>query len=249
MLSRDSISYIKGTLERRKREIKHFKIIKGLAFVIAGVVGIAGIVFADSKKTADNYYAKAESLNSGFEELETKQNELENKINEVEVQKQELETEQERLLSEAEIIAQNNERLIKENINLQNTILKAAATGITPQNYTIPEDSEVAVDYSKLEYLGEFEGTAYTPSPDECSNNLGFTASGKAIVPGVSIAVDTQYWKLGTKFYIEGLGYVVAMDTGNAVKGRNRFDYAVFDKEFAFKLGRQKWKVYLVVEE
>ena len=132
---------------------------------------------------------------------------------------------------------------------MQNTLLKAAATGITPQNYEIPKESEVAVDYSKLKYIGEFEGTAYTPSVEECSNNLGYTASGKAIVPGVSIAVDTDYWKLGTKFYIEGLGYVVAMDTGSAVKGKYRFDYAVFDREFAFKLGRQNWKVYLVLED
>ena len=131
---------------------------------------------------------------------------------------------------------------------MQNTLLKAAATGIKPENYTIPEESELAVDYNKLTYVGEFEGTAYTPSPDECSNSLGYTASGKAIVPGVSIAVDTAYWKLGTKFYIEGLGYVVAMDTGSAVKGKYRFDYAVFDKSFAYKLGRQKWKVYLVDE-
>ena len=63
---------------------------------------------------------------------------------------------------------------------------------------------------------------------------------------GVSLDVDTKYGKLGTEFYIEGLGYVVAMDTGSAVKGKYRFDYAVFDKSFAYKLGRSNWKVYLV---
>ena len=117
----------------------------------------------------------------------------------MQTQKQELQEEQERIISEAEMVAQNNERLIKENINLQNTLLKAAATGVKPHNYTIPEESELAVDYSKLTYVGEFQGTAYTPSPDECSNSLGYTASGKAIVPGVSIAVDTAYWKLRYK--------------------------------------------------
>ena len=248
-MGRDNILHIKGTLERRKREIKSFKIIKGLVVTVMAIAGIAGIVFAHSQKTVYNYYAKSESLNSGFQELENKKSELEIEKNEVENQKEELKQEQERILSEAEIVAQNNERLIKENINLQNTLLKAAATGIKPQNYEIPEDSDTAVDYSKLEYVGEFEGTAYTPSPSECSNSLGYTASGKAIVPGVSIAVDSSYWKLGTKFYIEGLGYVVAMDTGSAVKGKYRFDYAVFDRDFALKLGRQKWKVYLVLED
>ena len=33
------------------------------------------------------------------------------------------------------------------------------------------------------------------------------------------------------------------------VKGKYRFDYAVFDKDYAFKLGRKKWKVYLVNED
>ena len=77
---------------------------------------------------------------------------------------------------------------------------------------------------------------------------MGLTASGKPIVAGVSIAVDTRYWKLGTEFYIEGLGYVVAMDTGSAVKGKYRFDYAVFDKDFAWELGRRDWKVYKVIK-
>ena len=234
-MSSDNVLHIKGTLKRRKNDIRKSKVMHFLACGIVVAAGAAGIVFAHSQKTVDTYFAKTESLNSGFKELEDKRSELEIAKNDVENQRQEL--------------AQNNEKLIKENINLQNTLLKAAASGITPQNYTIPEDSDSAVDYSKLEYVGEFEGTAYTPSPEECSNSLGYTASGKPIVPGVSIAVDSKYWKLGTKFYIEGLGYVVAMDTGSAVKGKYRFDYAVFDRSFALKLGRQKWKVYLVTED
>jgi 3D (Asp-Asp-Asp) domain-containing protein len=54
---------------------------------------------------------------------------------------------------------------------------------------------------------------------------------------------------MGTKFYIEGLGYVVAMDTGGAIKGKYRFDYAVFDRQYAKQLGRRKYKVYLVKED
>ena len=133
-------------------------------------------------------------------------------------------------------------------MRLQDTLKIAAGVGIKPVNFDEAEKADTVVDYSKLEYIGEFEGTAYTPSPEECSNNLGLTASGKPIVAGVSIAVDTDYWKLGTEFYIEGLGYVVAMDTGNAVQGKYRFDYAVFDKDFAWQLGRRDWKVYKVKE-
>lgn len=36
------------------------------------------------------------------------------------------------------------------------------------------------------------------------------------------------------------------MDTGSAIKGKKRFDFAVFDKDFANKLGTSYWDVYLV---
>ena len=54
---------------------------------------------------------------------------------------------------------------------------------------------------------------------------------------------------MGTEFYIEGLGYVIAMDTGSAIKGKYRFDYAVFDKQYAKQIGRRKYNVYLVKKD
>ncbi len=36
------------------------------------------------------------------------------------------------------------------------------------------------------------------------------------------------------------------MDTGSAIKGKNRFDFAVLDKKFAYALGQQYYDVYLV---
>lgn len=241
-MGRDRVSQIKAVFNYRKKAIKSKNRIMTLVSLLILTLVVTCGIYVYAKGTVNDYYAKSENLNLGFAELENKKSEMEE-------EKQEFEKEQERILSEAELVAQNNQQLIEANINLQNTLLKAAATGVAPQNYNLPDEKDSAVDYSKLEYVGEFEGTAYTPSPDECSNNLGYTASGKPIVPGVSIAVDSKYWKLGTKFYIEGLGYVVAMDTGSAVNGKYRFDYAVFDKSFALKLGRQKWKVYLVNEE
>ena len=47
-------------------------------------------------------------------------------------------------------------------------------------------------------------------------------------------------------FYVKGLGYTVAMDTGSAIKGKYRFDFSVFDKKFAQELGTREWEVYLV---
>lgn len=242
-MSRDDIApHYKSIFNFRKNELKHKKLIKYISGACGFLVVVTGLVAYYSKDTIVEYEKKHEVLNLQSSELEEKKAQ-------VEEEKNQLEEERIKLLEESEIIAKNNLYLAQENIKLQQSLKTAANVGIKPQNYDQPDEIVSAVDYSKLEYIGEFEGTAYTPSVEECSNNLGYTASGKPIIAGVSVAVDTKYWKLGTKFYVEGLGYVVAMDTGNAVKGKYRFDYAVFDRNYALKLGRQKWQVYLVKED
>lgn len=92
-------------------------------------------------------------------------------------------------------------------------------------------------------YAGTFHATFYTPNCKGCS---GITASGAPARPGVTIAVDPSYWKLGTKFYIEGFGYVVAQDTGGAIKGRNRIDICVATKEEARRLGVKQLQVWVI---
>lgn len=234
MSGRDIATQIKATFNFRKNMIKNKKRLRMLITIcIILVIAVTGISYY-SKDIVVEYTAKHEELSIAKNDLE--------------IEKEKVQQEKEQVLSEAEMIAQTNLYLVEENIKLQESLKIAASVGVKPQNYDEAEKIESAVDYSKLEYIGEFEGTAYTPSVEECSNNLGYTASGKPIIAGVSIAVDNDYWKLGTKFYIEGLGYVVAMDTGNAVKGKYRFDYAVFDRDYALKLGRRKWDVYLVKE-
>ena len=245
-MGRDRVSQIKAVFNFRKSILEHKKRNRRLIGVICMVLVAMFFVFVYANDTVKIYNEKTEDLAAGMQDLEKEKNQIVEQKDELEKQKEEIATEHEKLLSEAEQLAKNNQSIIEENMRLQDSLKMAASVGIQPQNYNIAEEADSAVDYSKLSYIGEFEGTAYTPSADECSNNLGLTASGKPIVPGVSIAVDTKYWKLGTEFYIEGLGYVTAMDTGNAVKGKYRFDYAVFDKSFAMLLGRRKWKVYLV---
>lgn len=241
MSGRDIATQIKATFNFRKNMIQNKRKLRILITTcVILVIAVAGISYY-SKDIIVEYTAKHEELNIAKSDLEIEKEK-------VELEREQVEQEREQVLSEAEIIAQTNLYLVEENIKLQESLKLAASVGVKPQNYDEAEKIESAVDYSKLEYLGKFEGTAYTPSVEECSNNLGYTASGKPIIAGVSIAVDNKYWKLGTKFYIEGLGYVVAMDTGNAVKGRNRFDYAVFDRDYALKLGRRDWDVYLVKE-
>ncbi|MBQ9267019.1 MAG: hypothetical protein IJ217_01885 [Clostridia bacterium] len=242
-MSRSDIApQYKSIFNFRKNEMKHKKLIKGISCACLSLFAVTALVGLYSQDTIAQYAKKHEVLNQQTSELEEQKAQIQE-------EKDQLEEERQQMLEEAEIIAKNNLYLAQENIKLQQSLKTAADVGIKPQNYGQAEEVTSPVDYSKLEYVGEFEGTAYTPSVEECSNNLGYTASGKPIIAGVSIAVDTKYWKLGTKFYVEGLGYVVAMDTGNAVKGKYRFDYAVFDKSYALKLGRQKWNVYLVKED
>lgn len=139
-----------------------------------------------------------------------------------------------------------NKELTDDNIALQNTLKKAASVGIKPQSYTSFEGLSSRGELDRGRYMGKFLGTAYTPSAEECGNNRGITNSGKPIIPGISVAVDSRHWPFGTVFYIKGLGYAVAMDTGGAIKGRNRFDFAVFDRKFAMALGSKQWDVYLI---
>lgn len=136
--------------------------------------------------------------------------------------------------------------LVNDNVALQNSLKMAASVGVKPQSFSFFKGLEPRNTISRGKYVGQFLGTAYTPSKEECGNDKGITKSGNPIMPGVSIAIDNRYWPFGTVFYIKGLGYTVAMDTGSAIKGKYRFDFSVFDKNFALQLGSRKWDVYLV---
>lgn len=158
----------------------------------------------------------------------------------------ELEEQVEGFKKKLEEMDHKNRELTEDNIELQNSLKMAASAGTKPQNYQRFEGLSSRGSLERGKYIGKFLGTAYTPSKDECGNNQGITCSGKPIIPGISVAIDNEYWPFGTVFYIKGLGYAVAMDTGSAIKGKNRFDFAVFNKEFAKELGSRYWDVYLV---
>ncbi len=64
--------------------------------------------------------------------------------------------------------------------------------------------------------IGEFEVTAYTY---ECVGEESLTATETKPVPYGSVAVDPERIPLGSELYIEDVGWVVATDTGGAVKG------------------------------
>lgn len=93
-------------------------------------------------------------------------------------------------------------------------------------------------------YLGTFYCTGYTPSPSE-NGGWTVTAMGDNLWNSVgwAIAVDPRVIPLGTRVYIEGIGYRVARDTGGAIKG-NRIDILTSSNSQSYAV-TGNYKVYL----
>lgn len=108
------------------------------------------------------------------------------------------------------------------------------------------EAKKKAQENSKGKLLGKFKISAYTPNPSENGGST-VTATGRSLAGNEwsIVAVDPSYWRYGTKFYIEGVGYVSAQDCGGAIKGSNRFDLLVGYGQ-ADSWGIQYRNVYLV---
>lgn len=228
-----------------------------LLFTIVLALGIMyAATYTDyirSKRVFDQYQRQIHQILSDNSQLGGKSETLLTENTQLKSQNDELREQTNQLLGQLQDFQNKYNELTRkvaqieeDNIALQNSLKMAAAVGIKPQNYTKFNGVNSRGDTDREQYLGKFLGTAYTPSNGECGNNKGITNSGKPIIPGVSIAVDSQYWPFGTIFYIKGLGYAVAMDTGNAIKGKYRFDFAVFDRKFALNLGEREWDVYLI---
>ena len=110
----------------------------------------------------------------------------------------------------------------------------------------VEEEAKKKAQKPSMTPFGKFKITAYTPSPSENGGST-LTATGRSLAGNEwsIVAVDPSYWRYGTKFYIEGVGYVSAQDCGGAIKGSNRFDLLVGYGQ-ADSWGVQYRNVYLV---
>lgn len=101
---------------------------------------------------------------------------------------------------------------------------------------------EDSVEEERL-YIGTFCITHYCPCP-KCNGPYTVTASGTAITPWYTIAVDTNVIPLGSNVCIDGYGEFEAQDTGGRIRG-NRIDVCVGSHDEAKQLGVVYKDVYI----
>lgn len=82
-------------------------------------------------------------------------------------------------------------------------------------NYISESNSNINLDSINLEYFATMKITGYTPSPSE-NGGWDVTCTGIKLktVIGECVAVNKYQIPIGTRLYIEGIGYRTAMDTG-----------------------------------
>lgn len=146
--------------------------------------------------------------------------------------------------AEIERLAAENTFLRERNLALRETVQKAALAGIHRPDDVREVIAAALPETDQWEYVGVWEGTAYTATREETDRDPEHTAAMTKVAPGYTIAVDPTSWPLGTMFYIEGLGVVCAEDTGSKVMGPRRFDYLVANRKYAFQLGRWQARVW-----
>lgn len=90
--------------------------------------------------------------------------------------------------------------------------------------------------------------TAYTPTERECNKDPNWTAAMLKPRPGL-IAVSRDLfndgWVFGRKVRVEGIGIFTIGDLMNS-RWKNRVDILMFDKNQAFRFGKQKISVALL---
>lgn len=126
------------------------------------------------------------------------------------------------------------------------------AESIPKETETVAEtepETEVETPAEKWIPMGIFTCTAYDLCPKCCGKNYwkAITRSGTTPARYRTVATDPSVIPLGTRIYIDGIGYRIAEDTGSAVK-KNHIDIYVGEDNhsFAAGFGKIKRKVWII---
>lgn len=104
----------------------------------------------------------------------------------------------------------------------------------------------VSAALAMLQPIGQFEVVAYCTEqyPHICGGST-YTYTGTPVQAGLTVAVDPEVIPLGSRLYIEGVGWRQAQDTGGAIQGR-RIDMAVGTHGEALEWGVKDKQIWIV---
>lgn len=124
--------------------------------------------------------------------------------------------------------------------NVLNTKYKAE---VAAEKKAAEEAKKKQEQNSKGTLIGKYRITFYCPCYICNGRSDGLTAIGTYLTVGDSIAVNPSEIPLGSKVYIDGIGWRTAVDTG--AFGSNTIDVLVSSHSEAYRLGVQYHNVYV----
>ena len=104
------------------------------------------------------------------------------------------------------------------------------------------EPQVIEIETEEVFTLLRVEATAYSHG---CGTGDGYTATMTRPEEGRTIAVDPEVIPLGSDVWVEGLGWMVAEDTGGAIKG-NTIDIFMESEKEALAWGRRELKLVAI---
>ena len=149
------------------------------------------------------------------------------------------------ILSYENRLIQVENRYLAEKEKHEETKLELAYT-----KRILSDKDKLMQEFVTSQCVGEFEITYYTAGyestrKDENHPLYGITRSGEPVLEGYTVAADWDVLPIGSKVFIEGIGFRTVTDSGGDING-NRLDIFVEDVNVAREYGRHTARVYVL---